>query len=1135
MSVIALLVGSAGALLSGGVALNQILNNGQLNWNYAYLAILFGVLAILFDLYRGEVLASSLPDTKKLKGRYGVYIDQLRASVAYMETLGLLTQGEYVHRMEQVYVDVALRPRPPQDTAVEAIEMGAGADGARRPLTSFLEPGRILAVIGSPGSGKTTLVRHTALNLCTWQWRAWRRRVPVLIYLRDHAAMILRDEPCDLAEVAGSAKWLDGRVPGSWLRKHLAAKRCVVLLDGLDEVADAKDRKRVVAWIDGQMRRYQGNAFVITSRPHGYLSNPLPSADILQVQRFTTHQIAQFLRAWYYANDQRTHGATNDHIRKQSERKADDLFKGLRNRVALYHLAANPLLLTMIAHVHHYRGALPGSRAELYAEMCDVLIHRRQESKDLADVTGLDGPKKENVIRQLAFSMMVNELRDIPVERARSIIRAPLAFVAGENSLSAEGFLEEVRKSGLLVEREQGFYGFAHLTLQEYLAAAHIRAHTEYLRLIPQNVNHPWWRETTLLWAAAGDATLVITACLDARTFRALALAFDCADEAREIDPEVRARLEQAMRIVRGDDSRENVRHRRLVAAVTLSQRLRDIIWIDDRTAICAQPITRDDYNLFVPDERLSHRLTPDMPVHRERNGDSPASGIFADDAARFVVWVNNILQDGRGYRLPAPGELAKIDGQLVPILADHTPWASAGGARIQLGQAANGGSPRFPNERRLRRLPDLLAESMGDARVIVWNRGAWTDPDMTLALGYINAFGDIAQGVRDIPHQKLVVTLDFARELLLHVKGTSPAIVDFSDLNDVLDKARGHCSDVVTGIRVDLEHTRDHNRRRNLDQLRIVAESLAWELEQQAFTVQGLADHQISHLARSDSPYDRTIPTLVSGMGGSIQTAIKLARTIDRFSVRGIHAVDETDLRQTLDIAERITASAFLGSDRHGVGIPDETRLGGLCWWCWTAGLSDDSDAAHRLQWTFRPVQRDPQGVGHGRARELALALGATPGFGRHALGVMTTYEVLLREAFGGPLTKKLAELVAKAASMAAFSADDPAWNLRQAMSQLQHVEFWHTTGLDRRYLEKVIGLGLDIIPPMLERRAPFDARTVHLAMASILAALVLVRPLRDMDQPRRHLASAFVGLAAISDRVFADTANDVILLVRS
>ncbi|WUI02918.1 hypothetical protein OHR68_14275 [Spirillospora sp. NBC_00431] len=688
-----------------------------------------------------------------------------------------------------------------------------------------------------------------------------------------------------------------------------------------------------------------------------------------------------------------------------------------------------------------------------------------------------------------------------------------------------------MRKSGLLVEREQGVYGFAHLTLQEYLAAAHIRERPEYLRLISDNVNHPWWRETTLLWAAAGDATPVITACLNARTFRALALAFDCADEAREIEPRVRARLDHAMRVV-GDNTRENVRHRRLVAAVTLSQRLRDIIWIDDRTAMCAQPITRNDYNLFVPDERLSHRLAPSMPVHGERKGDSPASGMFADDAARIVVWVNNILQDGRGYRLPTPEDLAKVDSQLVPVLADHTPRAYAGRARIQLDQAASRGSLRFPSERRLRRLPGLLIESMGEARVILRNRETWPATDPGLALGYAHAFGAVAQRQRDAPHHKLIVALDLARELLTLMERTHPEFLGFSDLNTAFGWARLHCTDVGTGIRTDLMHATDHHRYENIGQLRTMAESLSWDLDQHIFAVRGLADRPLPRPGRSASPSRRTIRDIVAGVNESIEAAITLAGGIDRLSAQGIHPVDEIDLRQTLDMADRIRASAFFTKDGLGVEIADQTRLDELHHRCW--GLTQGSDA-HRSLWAFGPVLHGAAAVGHVWARELALALTATPGFGRHALGVMTTYEVLLREAVGGPLIKKPAELVAKAASMAAFSADDPAWNLRQAMDQLQHVDFWYTTGLDRRYLEKVIGLGLDIIPPMLERRAPFDVRTVHLAMASILAVLVLVRPLRDMSLPRRHLASAFIGLAAIADRAFADTANDVVLLMRN
>lgn len=1129
LSAILLLTAAAAAAVVSGVAVNQILDNGRVSWHYAYLALLFGVLAVCFDLYRGEVLKSSLADRRGLKGRFGVYTDQLRASVAHMETLGLLTQGEYVHRMEQVYVDVALRPRTPQDTAIESLEIGAEAGGGRHPLTSFLEPGRTLAVIGSPGSGKTTLVRHTALNLCVRQWRFRRRRVPVLIYLRDHAAMILGDEPCDLSEVAGSAKWLEGRVPSSWLAARLAAKRCVVLLDGLDEVADAKDRKKVVAWIDGQMHRYQGNAFVLTSRPHGYLSNPLPTADILQVQRFTTGQIARFLRSWYYANDQRAHGATNEHIRKQAERRADDLFKGLRNRVALYHLAANPLLLTMIAHVHRYRGALPGSRAALYAEMCDVLIHRRQESKNLADATGLDGPKKESVVRQLAFYMMVNELRDIRVARARGIVEGPLAFVAGEDSLSAADFLEEVRRSGLLVEREQGVLGFAHLTLQEYLAAAHIRENPEYLPLITRRVDHAWWRETTLLWAASGDATPVITACLDSGTFPALALAFDCADEARRIEPAVRARLDHAMRYATGDDSAESVRRRRLVAAVTLNQRLRDIVWVDDRTAICAQPVTRGDYNLFVPDEHLSHRYAQRMPIGEAKDAECPASGIVADDAARFVHWVNGILQDGRRYRLPTPDEMAKVDGQLIPVLADHAPWVQPGRGRIQTAPAHGRRGPRLPGRQRLLRLPGALIEGMGDASTIVriGRVRPWADTD--LVQGYADAFGDAVQGTRGTPHQKLVVSLDYVRDLLLRIELALPDLIDVAGILDAFQAARAHCGSMVRRLEPGPEYAGD--RGRAVHHLRAGAEALASTLQQYHFYAYRMLTHRdgSDHIALP--PTREVTRWIVERLNEAVRTAVRLARDISALGASQ-SPVDPVDLRQAFAIAERIPAPP--NPSGHGPGAAAEWRLSELCRRGWAAAVGE-AHASRRSFQTARPFPHGVPDADHAHARRIALALTAAPGLGRHVLGAMTTYEVLLREAASSPLSKRLAELVAKTVPMASFAADDPAWNLRQAINELQHVEFWHATGLDRRHLEKVIGVAGDLVPPMMERRVPFCEQTVHTAMASILAAIVLVRPLGDMNQAVRHLASAFAGLAAITDPLFAARADDVILLVRS
>lgn len=192
----ALAVAIASAMVVAGVAVNQILDDGKPNWSWAYLAFSFILMVALVATY-----ATQPPDgsgSQLPPGRQRMYLRQLRASVASMETIGVVTQSEFVLQMRQVYVDVSLRPHPAQDTAHDpgVGPAATGPVGERRSLESFLGGARVLAVIGAPGSGKTTLVRHTALAMCGRHWRFWRRqRLPVLLYLRDHARMILDDDP----------------------------------------------------------------------------------------------------------------------------------------------------------------------------------------------------------------------------------------------------------------------------------------------------------------------------------------------------------------------------------------------------------------------------------------------------------------------------------------------------------------------------------------------------------------------------------------------------------------------------------------------------------------------------------------------------------------------------------------------------------------------------------------------------------------------------------------------------------------------------------------------------------------------------------------------------------------------------
>src|SRR5262249_46596363 len=160
-----------------------------------------------------------------------------------------------------------------------------------------------------------------------------------------------------------------------WVKRKLSSGACVLLLDGLDEVAELDLRKTVSSWLDQTLssRRYRKNLFIVSARPGGYRSAPLERVRVLEVQPFTFDDTQQFIHRWYHANEVIARGnKDNRAIRRAAKDEADALLGRLRANRSIAALTSNPLLLTMVCMVHRYHGALPGSRGQLYAEICQV-------------------------------------------------------------------------------------------------------------------------------------------------------------------------------------------------------------------------------------------------------------------------------------------------------------------------------------------------------------------------------------------------------------------------------------------------------------------------------------------------------------------------------------------------------------------------------------------------------------------------------------------------------------------------------------------------------------------------------------------------------------------------------------------
>ncbi|MGE0680724.1 MAG: NACHT domain-containing NTPase [Candidatus Binatia bacterium] len=165
---------------------------------------------------------------------------------------------------------------------------------------------------------------------------------------------------------------------------------------------------------------------------------------------------------------------------------------------------------------------------------------KRQQSRGLA--LDLTPAQKQTVLQPLAYRLMEQERREILLTEAQTIIAAPLTLVSPQ--ITGKEFLQMIENSsGLLIERENSVYSFAHQTFQEYLAAAHTKDQSLEKALVAQ-VNESWWHETIRLYAKQADATLVVAACLASErpSVPALTLAIECLEEAQRVDHTQRAR-----------------------------------------------------------------------------------------------------------------------------------------------------------------------------------------------------------------------------------------------------------------------------------------------------------------------------------------------------------------------------------------------------------------------------------------------------------------------------------------------------------------------------------------------------------------------------------------------------------------
>lgn len=362
----------------------------------------------------------------------------------------------------------------------------------RREGRALVAAERRLFILGQPGAGKTTFLKHLAMQAAQGNIDA----IPIFISLKawsDYGGDLLSflARQFDICNFPHAQLFIE-----DILRKG----QVLALFDGLDEVGVESGRSQsITREIVDFAQKYRDCQVVITCRTAAteYVFQQFCYCEMAD---FTQPQIISFVESWFQQDGHKRGAFLKAIAQPENQRFVD--------------LARRPLLLTMLCLTFDETMSFPQRRAELYEEAIDALLKKWDSSRSI---------QRDKVYRKLSPGhkrQLLAELARETFERGELLIpRAKMAawVVRFLRRLPPDNQTEDIdgevvlraieAQHGLLIERASGIYSFSHLTFHEYFAARHIADHPdrEVLGEVSRHAADPRWREVLLLTTSMLD------------------------------------------------------------------------------------------------------------------------------------------------------------------------------------------------------------------------------------------------------------------------------------------------------------------------------------------------------------------------------------------------------------------------------------------------------------------------------------------------------------------------------------------------------------------------------------------------------------------------------------------------------
>lgn len=430
-----------------------------------------------------EFAKEALHSLKELVGRWNVTVESSEKRI----NAAISTHEQEVRRWsEEISFKDLLKPKSTAEVFVplnilllpQRLRFSKHEKIPSAPLSSILKAEDVphMVILGQPGAGKTTAVKHLCQELLTGTETCPKQEFPLLIRLGDLNNTVAASG--DLEDLVTERIQAILDIPLSFppdleskeasvTRKSLTERAVVtvldtlqplVLLDGLDEISHKLRRDSVVRGIRRLAMQLEKARIILTART-GEFTYHIEKMTTYEIAPLSGQQIEQFASSWLGASDAK-------------------IFLSQVKQSPFEDTAIKPLTLAHLCAIFERVHRIPEKPKSVYRKIVSLLLEDWDQQRSVQRVSAYSNfevDRKSEFLADLAHCLTTsNKTSTFTAEDLKESYKQ-IYMNYGLRLSEAGAVVNELEThTGLIIQSGAELFEFSHKSLQEYLTAVFI-------------------------------------------------------------------------------------------------------------------------------------------------------------------------------------------------------------------------------------------------------------------------------------------------------------------------------------------------------------------------------------------------------------------------------------------------------------------------------------------------------------------------------------------------------------------------------------------------------------------------------------------------------------------------------------